>query len=588
MMNLRRCSFFLTIVAIVVTETWAVAGRFDFLILHTNDMHARFEETSRIGATCSEPGKDETCVGGFARVAHVVRQARKKAAEGTGPKVLFLNAGDSYTGTAWFTLYRWNITTEFMNLLQPDVMCLGNHEFDDRPVGLAPFLEEKNFPVVTTNIDVSMEPELKNIKKSHVVELDGHKIGVVGYLTPQTMQISSPGNVMFEDEVSSLRRETEILASEGVNIIIALGHSGYEIDKKVAAEVPLVDVVVGGHTDTFQWNGPQVDIEVPVDEYPTVIVQESGKRVPVVQAFGYTKYIGRLNVSFDEDGNLVDFAGQPLLLDSTIPREEDVLRLLDVYRPDLEELQQRVVGKTKVLLDGSADSCRVRECNLGNLITDAFVAYFADMYQGSYWTNSPIAVMNGGGVRNSIEPNHVNDGNVTMGELLGVAPFDNQVISLTLKGSDLIKTLEIGVRARDGSTSGGEFLQVSGLHVVYDLSQPSGSRVINVKALCGSCKVPTYETVQDDKEYRVVTQSFLTDGGDGHYILKDNSYNRTIAELNDVNVIAWYMTKNNFVYQAVEERIRFKGGRSSGRSYLTSASSLFVCCIFMVGKVMVA
>ncbi|CAH0720389.1 unnamed protein product, partial [Brenthis ino] len=96
---------------------------FELLILHNNDMHARFEQTSQLSGACTiedrEAGK---CYGGFPRVAYVVKEARRAAAAGEGPPVLYLNAGDTYTGTAWFTIYKWKIAAEFLNALQPDAV----------------------------------------------------------------------------------------------------------------------------------------------------------------------------------------------------------------------------------------------------------------------------------------------------------------------------------------------------------------------------------------------------------------------------------------------------------------------------------
>lgn len=91
----------------------------DLMVLHTNDMHARFEETSALSGTCKEKNRGTSCLGGFARVAHEVKRIRNA---GSGKEVLFLNAGDTYTGTSWFTVYKWNITLDFMNILKFDVM----------------------------------------------------------------------------------------------------------------------------------------------------------------------------------------------------------------------------------------------------------------------------------------------------------------------------------------------------------------------------------------------------------------------------------------------------------------------------------
>lgn len=92
-----------------------------FVILHTNDMHGRFEETERNSGTCKKNNGSKACVGGFARLAHEVRGIRNDTA-GSRKEVLFLNAGDTYTGTSWFTLFKSNITTEFINALQFDVL----------------------------------------------------------------------------------------------------------------------------------------------------------------------------------------------------------------------------------------------------------------------------------------------------------------------------------------------------------------------------------------------------------------------------------------------------------------------------------
>lgn len=100
-------------------------GNLELLLLHNNDMHARFEETTSSSGTCTEADRP-TCIGGFARVAHLVRKAKKMARDGTGPQVLFLNAGDTYTGTAWFAVHKWKIARDFLNVLGIDVMVSGD------------------------------------------------------------------------------------------------------------------------------------------------------------------------------------------------------------------------------------------------------------------------------------------------------------------------------------------------------------------------------------------------------------------------------------------------------------------------------
>lgn len=87
-----------------------------------------------------------------------------------------------------------------------------------------------------------------------------------------------------------------MLQKNGVNIIIALGHSGYSKDLEIAKECPLVDVVIGAHSHTFLYNGPQPDIEIIEGPYPTIVTQSSGKKVPVVQVYESSKYLGKLEL----------------------------------------------------------------------------------------------------------------------------------------------------------------------------------------------------------------------------------------------------------------------------------------------------
>lgn len=87
----------------------------------------------------------------------------------------------------------------------------------------------------------------------------------------------------------------------GVKVIIALGHSGYPVDMNIARDCPLVDVVVGGHTHSFLYSGNESHVEKVVGPYPTMITQASGKRVPVVQAYAFTKYMGELKLKVSVD-----------------------------------------------------------------------------------------------------------------------------------------------------------------------------------------------------------------------------------------------------------------------------------------------
>ncbi|KAG5677132.1 hypothetical protein PVAND_006914 [Polypedilum vanderplanki] len=528
---------------------------FKLIILHNNDMHARFEQTNAASARCTDEDREKNnCYGGFARVAHVVRDYRKRANTGEIPRVLYLNAGDTYTGTPWFALFKDNITSAFLELLKPDAISLGNHEFDEGTENLAKFLKEIDFPVLAANLDLEKEPSLKVdiLKPSHIFEIDGIKIGVVGYLTPETKEVAKGNQVEFIDEIEAINKEAARLKEEGIKIIIALGHSGIERDKQIAMECPDIDLIIGGHSHTFLYNGTKPDIDEPYDTYPIMIVQRNGKKVPVVQSYAYTKYLGYIHLEFDGEGNMVEIDGNPILLNHDIPREQDVLDLLQKYRPAVLALQTEVVGQTRVNLEGS---CRRVECNLGNFIADSMVDWNALRYDGIGWTDAAIGIIQGGGVRASIT--RTVSGNITMEDIATVLPFDSKVVVIEITGETLLKAFEHSVARYTEGEGRGEFLQYSGVQIEYDMNRESGNRVVNVKVLCAYCEVPQLEDLVLHKTYRIVMQDFLANGGDGYEMFK-NSQVGIETETVDVDVLKSYMLKKSPIYPAVEWRITIK------------------------------
>uniref|UniRef100_A0A6P7GQG9 5'-nucleotidase n=1 Tax=Diabrotica virgifera virgifera TaxID=50390 RepID=A0A6P7GQG9_DIAVI len=262
-------------------------------------------------------------------------------------------------------------------------------------------------------------------------------------------------------------------------------------------------------------------------------------------------------------GDVLSYSGQPEFLVNSIPQDEDILKQLESYRPSTEAINGEIVASLQVTLDGH--SCRLKECNFGNLIADANVLYKA-AYSMVSWTDYPIGLMNGGSIRASISRD--SKLTVTRGEILETLPFGNQIVSLKLSGADLIKTLELGIRS-NGETSRGEFLQVSGLKVVYDRSKPPMSRVVSVHVRCGFCKIPKYDPIQLNRNYSIVTIDYLTDGFDGHYILKEKGFDKRYEDVSDVDALIWYLKRNDPVFAEVQGRITFVNKSNN----LSSASS---------------
>lgn len=482
--------------SIIALSSGSALADYELNILHINDLHSRIEAINKFDSTCSaeEEGKGE-CFGGVARLKTAIDTQRQALA---GKNVLLLNAGDNFQGSLFYTTYKGAVEAEFLNLMKFDAMTVGNHEFDDSEDGLATFLDKVAFPVVTANVAASASSKIGDrIKPFIVLDQGGQKIGIVGAVANDTAELSSPGpNVLIGDDVADITAAIGELKKEGVNKIIALTHVGYPRDLAAIAKIPDVDVVVGGHTNTFLSNTSD-KAEGP---YPTLVDNPGGYKVPVVQAAAYSKYLGNLKVVFDDAGVVKESSGEPVLIDSSIKPDEAVLARIKELGGPIEELKNKIVAESAAPIDGSREVCRAAECAMGNLVADAIL----DRTKSQGMT---IAITNGGGLRASID-----GGPVSMGEVLSVLPFQNTVATFQLKGSDLVAALENGLgQIEEGA---GRFPQVSGMKYSFDKSKPAGSRVVSVEVKEGDAFVP----LDPAKTYGIASNNYMRAGGDGYSV----------------------------------------------------------------------
>ena len=291
--------------AVLAISASAAAADYTLTILHTNDFHSRIEPINKYDSGCKpEDNAAGKCFGGSARLMTAIAQARQRS----NNSVLF-DGGDQFQGSLFYTYYKGKVAAEMMNRMGYDAMTVGNHEFDDGPEVLRGFMDAVQFPVLMSNADVSGEEVLATkILKSTVIERGGEKLGLIGLTPEDTDELSSPGpNVHFTDPVPAVQAEVDRLTAQGVNKIIVLSHSGYDVDKRVAAETRGVDVIVGGHSHTLLSNTS----DRAKGPYPTMV-----NGVAIVQAYAYGKFLGELNVTFDDQGRLIEAVGEPLIMDA--------------------------------------------------------------------------------------------------------------------------------------------------------------------------------------------------------------------------------------------------------------------------------
>ncbi|ARO15110.1 5'-nucleotidase [Ketogulonicigenium robustum] len=519
---------FMTGAAVLALSTTAAYADFNLTILHTNDFHARYEPISSSDSTCSASANAEgSCFGGTARLVNAVADARARAENS-----ILVDGGDQFQGTLFYTYYKGAMAAEFMNQLGYTAMTVGNHEFDDGPEELAKFIAEINFPILMSNADISQEPQLADkIQKSIVIEVAGEKIGLIGLTPHDTDELASPGpNVIFTDPAESVQAQVDLLTADGVNKIIVLSHSGLNVDMDVAANTTGVDVIVGGHDNSLLSN----TIEGAKGPYPVMVGDTA-----IVQAYAYGKFLGELNVVFDDAGKLVSATGEPLLIDNAVPEDEAVVARIAELAIPLDEIRNEVVATSGGQLVGDRNVCRLQECSMGNLIADAQLARVAG--QGV-----TISLANSGGIRADID-----EGEVTMGEVLTVLPFQNTLATFTVSGQGVIDALENGASQMEDVA--GRFLQVAGLKYTVDPAAPAGSRISDVMVQADGGWVP----IDPAATYGAVTNNYVRNGGDGFaaFVTAENAYDFG-PDLADV--VAEYLAENGPYAPYTDGRITVK------------------------------
>ncbi|WP_270164520.1 S-layer homology domain-containing protein [Paenibacillus sp. SYP-B4298] len=515
-------------------------GDYALRVLHTNDTHAHLDNIARRVTAIKELRNDSTLV---------------------------LDAGDVMSGTLYFNRFNGLADLEFMNRIGYDAMTFGNHEFDKGTGVLAQFVQAAKFPFVSANIDVSQDGQLGGLSSGAagepgeqgriypaiIKEVKGEKVGIFGLTTLDTVSLSSPGDkVKFADYKASAEATVAMLEREGVNKIIALTHLGYADDLKLAEAVAGIDIVVGGHSHTIL-NEPVV---VRTHKEPTLVVQ-TGE---------YNVSLGQLDVTFDVAGALTSWNGKLLKLDEKdssgqyrFAEDPEAAAKLKEYAEPLAEYRKTVVGSTRVRLDGERGSVRKQETNLGNLVAQGMLEKVKSIVKEPD-VKGYVAIQNGGGIRASIQ-----QGDITLGDLLTVMPFGNNLSALKMTGKEIAAALENGVSGVE--TGEGRFPQVAGMQFYYDSTKPgekldsltgqvkqTGQRVVKVQLRNSN---GTYTDMDPNAYYIVATNSFMAGGGDFYRAMRAAKDDNRYYELNlvDYEVFLEHLNRIGVVGQQAEGHI---------------------------------
>lgn len=514
---------------------------FEVAVFHINDHHSNL--AAKHNVTLTLDGQDtQVDVGGFPRVVSQFQRLENKYRYS-----LKLHAGDAITGDVYYSLFKGAADADFMNQVCFDAFTLGNHEFDDSDGHLKSFLDALakgncNTDVISANVvpqigtPLAEERQWQNFQPYTIKEFDGVKVGIIGLTIAQkTRQSSQPlSTTVFLDETETARHYIRDLKQQGIGKIILLTHYGYENDLRLAQALPEVDLIVGGDSHSLLGNFDEVGLK-PAGEYPTRLANANGELVCVVQGKDYSQVVGEvvlqfkgdrlsscegrphmlladnfsrdgLPVSDDEKLKIADFIRQSSTV-TLVEQEPAALQMLQVYSEKVLALSAQKIAELPDRL------CRIppgklRESSCGNsmqsdlhyLVSESF------LHQSR---QADISLQNYGGVRTDLPA-----GELSIAQVYQLLPFSNTLINFRMTGAEVKQVLEDAISyslAPGGSD--GAYPQGAGIQFDVDLTAADNQRVSNLAVR--DQQSGEWQPLEPEKEYIVVTNSFIASGLDG-------------------------------------------------------------------------
>ena len=419
-----------------------------------------------------------------------------------------------------------------------DALAVGNLDMDFGPDIAAEFISGFNPAVVflSANLDVSNEPKLDalakrgRLAKSTSVGTHGadHYVYVIGAVTPQLPNISSPRHAVVSDVADAVNAEVAAagLGRDYGRVILVSHLESVSEDLKLVPKLSGVDIVISGGGELLSNSASTcLQGEDVYGTYPLEAQDSDGVTVPIVTVPGGYRCIGRLSVIFDHYGRLISYYGRSIGVDLDGPADQHVVDSVEKPLTEaLKAMSSNVLATSEVSLGGRRTNVRTQETNEGAQVADALLAA-AKGRADAYRVDAPqVALMNGGGIRNdSVIP----PGPLSEADTFDITPFSNFVGVMEVPRQTFKTMLEQAVDSLPEAR--GQFPQIAGFTMSVDSSRPAreidrssgdcalvgneGSRIREVTLNDGTPLVKNGRVIPGDP-IRLATIGFLARGGD--------------------------------------------------------------------------
>ena len=363
--------------SLFVALTLSAQNRRELHILSINDPHAAIEQFPRLGY-----------------VADSLRAIY--------PDLLILSAGDNRSGDPindMFDIPAYPMVA-LMNQIGFHATCVGNHEFDSNQDGLARLIDLGTFPTLCAN----MEPDPKwkmHVKPYQIFDCGGISVGVLGITALGSMGLpeSHPArltDIKFMEPLETIQKYQFL--REKCDVVLLLSHLGYTSDVKFSAELPWVDIIVGGHSHTQIQGG---------EMHNGILITQNSKSVPFATHSTLVLAGGKV---VEKKAELIAVKGMP-------GENKTVAELVRYFSEN--PAFKRVLAVAETPFENREE--------LGCMVCDAYLAE----------TDADLSYQNAGGVRIENHP----AGDFTMGDVMKMDPFQNDLVEVQVTGKELAEML---------------------------------------------------------------------------------------------------------------------------------------------------
>ena len=414
-------------------------------------------------------------IGGLDRLATVVKQVRSERGD---DKVLFLDGGDTWQGSLGANASRGQDMVDCMALLKPDAMT-GHWEFTYGEARVKELIKGLGFPFLALNIrDTEWnEPAFEPMQ---MFEKGGVKVAVLGQAFPYT-PVANPRWMMpkwsFGIREDDVRASVEKARKAGAQLIVLLSHNGFDVDRKLAAQVSGIDVILTGHTH---------------DALPQAIKVDN---TLLIASGSHGKFVSRLDLDVQNGIRSFRYKLVPLFADIVTPDREMTAAIARARAPYAKELARQV---------GHTDSVLYRRGNFNGTFDDLICAALLKE------RDAEIALSPGFRWGTSVLPGQA----ITIEDIHNATAITYpQVYRTSMTGERLKEVLEDVAdnlfNPDPYYQQGGDMVRCGGLGYAINVSEPMGQRISAMTQLKSG------KAIEPKKEYVVAGWASVNEGTEG-------------------------------------------------------------------------